>query len=109
MVYKDVHSHCYISLSSSPFSHPSNLMLDRLTGKIVHIDFGDCFEVAQTREKYPEKIPFRLTRMLVQVWYIGGKREERKFLQAMEITGIEGNFRLTSERVLQVREREISN
>ncbi|GMR47395.1 hypothetical protein PMAYCL1PPCAC_17590 [Pristionchus mayeri] len=67
--------------------HPSNLMLDRLTGKIVHIDFGDCFEVAQTREKYPEKIPFRLTRMLVQ---------------AMEITGIEGNFRLTSERVLEV-------
>lgn len=25
--------------------HPSNLMLDRQTGKIVHIDFGDCFEV----------------------------------------------------------------
>jgi serine/threonine-protein kinase mTOR len=25
--------------------HPSNLMLDRLTGKILHIDFGDCFEV----------------------------------------------------------------
>lgn len=39
--------------------HPSNLMLDRNTGKILHIDFGDCFEVAMTREKYPEKIPFR--------------------------------------------------
>jgi FKBP12-rapamycin complex-associated protein len=25
--------------------HPSNLMLDRITGKIIHIDFGDCFEV----------------------------------------------------------------
>ena len=25
--------------------HPSNLMLDRHTGKITHIDFGDCFEV----------------------------------------------------------------
>jgi len=25
--------------------HPSNLMLDRLSGKILHIDFGDCFEV----------------------------------------------------------------
>lgn len=25
--------------------HPSNLMLDRNSGKIVHIDFGDCFEV----------------------------------------------------------------
>ncbi len=29
--------------------HPSNLMLDRLTGKILHIDFGDCFEVAMRR------------------------------------------------------------
>lgn len=44
--------------------HPSNLMLDRLSGHILHIDFGDCFEVAMTREKFPEKIPFRLTRML---------------------------------------------
>jgi FKBP12-rapamycin complex-associated protein len=28
--------------------HPSNLMLHRNTGKIVHIDFGDCFEVSPT-------------------------------------------------------------
>jgi len=35
-----------------------------MTGKIVHIDFGDCFEVAMKREKFPERIPFRLTRML---------------------------------------------
>uniref|UniRef100_A0A0K0D0A5 Non-specific serine/threonine protein kinase n=1 Tax=Angiostrongylus cantonensis TaxID=6313 RepID=A0A0K0D0A5_ANGCA len=67
--------------------HPSNLMLDRLTGKIVHIDFGDCFDVAMTREKFPEKIPFRLTRMLVK---------------AMEVTGIEGNYRFTCERVLRL-------
>ena len=45
--------------------HPSNIMLQRFTGKIFHIDFGDCFEVAMKREKYPEKVPFRLTRMLV--------------------------------------------
>ena len=25
--------------------HPSNLMLDRVSGKVLHIDFGDCFEV----------------------------------------------------------------
>ncbi|XP_065842793.1 serine/threonine-protein kinase mTOR-like [Oscarella lobularis] len=67
--------------------HPSNLMLDRLTGHIVHIDFGDCFEVAMTREKFPEKIPFRLTRMLVK---------------AMEVTGIEGNFRMTCHHVMTV-------
>jgi len=44
--------------------HCSNLMLDRQSGKIVHIDFGDCFEVAMNRDKHPERVPFRLTRML---------------------------------------------
>ena len=83
-------------------------MLDRQTGKVLHIDFGDCFEVAMHREKYPEKgglnsyrfcacgacldnpcvhlqlVPFRLTRMLVN---------------AMEVAGIEGHFRYTCEKV----------
>ena len=45
--------------------HFKNIMLERYTGKIVHIDFGDCFEKAQTRDLKPEKVPFRLTRMLV--------------------------------------------
>jgi FKBP12-rapamycin complex-associated protein len=44
--------------------HPSNILLDQETGKVAHIDFGDCFEVAMHREKYPERVPFRLTRML---------------------------------------------
>lgn len=67
--------------------HPSNLLLDRVTGMIIHVDFGDCFEVAMTREKWPEKIPFRLTRMLVQ---------------AMEISGVEGTFRITGENTMRV-------
>ncbi len=62
-------------------------MLQRYTGKVVHIDFGDCFEVAMKREKFPEKVPFRLTRMLVK---------------AMEACGIEGNFRSTCEMVMKV-------
>lgn len=48
---------------------------------------GDCFEVAMNREKYPEKIPFRLTRMLVK---------------AMEVSGIEGSYRSTCERTMSV-------
>ncbi|KAH7327672.1 atypical/PIKK/FRAP protein kinase [Rhizoctonia solani] len=60
--------------------HPSNLMMNRVTGKVIHIDFGDCFEVAMHREKYPEKVPFRLTRMLVK---------------AMEVCGIGGSFKTT--------------
>lgn len=67
--------------------HPSNLMLDRVTGKIIHIDFGDCFEVATKREKYPERVPFRLTRMLTY---------------AMEVSNIEGSFRITCEHVMRV-------
>ena len=46
--------------------HCSNIMLDRQSGKLVHIDFGDCFEVAMLRDKFPEKVPFRLTRMMVK-------------------------------------------
>jgi hypothetical protein len=30
--------------------HPSNLMLNRHTGKILHIDFGDCFEALDPTE-----------------------------------------------------------
>lgn len=67
--------------------HPSNLMLDRVTGKIIHIDFGDCFEVAMNREKYPERVPFRLTRMLTF---------------AMEVSNIEGSFRTTCEHVMRL-------
>ncbi|KAF2153226.1 TOR1 phosphatidylinositol 3-kinase [Myriangium duriaei CBS 260.36] len=67
--------------------HPSNLMLDRTTGKIIHIDFGDCFEIAMHREKYPERVPFRLTRMLTF---------------AMEVSNIEGSFRTTCEHVMRV-------
>lgn len=99
--------------------HPSNLMLDRLSGKILHIDFGDCFEViiihqiviyiftnnfrkylitnclsicqvAMTREKFPEKIPFRLTRMLIK---------------AMEVIGINGTYKKTCESVMMVLRR----
>ena len=67
--------------------HPSNLMMSRKTGKIIHIDFGDCFEVAMKRDKFPEKVPFRLTRMLVK---------------ALEVSGIEGTFRIISEKVMEL-------
>jgi serine/threonine-protein kinase mTOR len=39
--------------------HPSNLMLDRYSGKLLHIDFGDCFEASMNREKFPEKVRAR--------------------------------------------------
>lgn len=67
--------------------HPGNVMLERSTGKVVHIDFGDCFEVAMLRKEFPEKVPFRLTRML---------------RRAMEVSGVEGTFRNTCEISMRV-------
>lgn len=67
--------------------HLSNLMINRSTGKICHIDFGDCFETAMHREKFPERVPFRLTRLLIN---------------AMELCSVEGTFRYTCERVMNV-------
>jgi FKBP12-rapamycin complex-associated protein len=54
---------------------------------MLHIDFGDCFEASMMRDKFPEKVPFRLTRMMVR---------------AMEVAGIEGNFRATCDEVMRV-------
>ena len=82
--------------------HPSNLLIHRLSGKLVHIDFGDCFEVrvcasgvclqlvlqvAMRRDRFPEGVPFRLTRMLVN---------------AMGASRLEGPFRMTCESVMRV-------
>ncbi|KAJ3270253.1 phosphatidylinositol kinase- protein kinase tor1 [Terramyces sp. JEL0728] len=67
--------------------HPLNIMIGRISGKVIHIDFGDCFEVAMHRKHFPERIPFRLTRMLVN---------------AMEINGYRGTFKITCEHVMRV-------
>jgi phosphatidylinositol kinase/protein kinase (PI-3 family) len=62
-------------------------MLQRSSGKVVHIDFGDLFEVTMTRKELPEKVPFRLTRLLIK---------------AMEACGIDGNYRFTCINVMEV-------
>jgi FKBP12-rapamycin complex-associated protein len=67
--------------------HLSNIMMKQWTAKLVHIDFGDCFEVAINRDKFPEKVPFRLTRML---------------RNGLEVSGIEGTFRNCCENLMQL-------
>nr|TKS13041.1 hypothetical protein D5086_0000053540 [Populus alba] len=58
------------------------------SGKILHIDFGDCFEVSINLGKFHEKVPFLLPRMRVM---------------AMEvISGTGGSFCFTFEDMMQV-------
>ena len=112
--YNTRHTHTHTHTVSPLSRHPSNLMLDRLTGRILHIDFGDCFEVAMTREKFPEKIPFRLTRMLTNAMEVSIPHSllppslfpsfppSLLSPHTIQVTGIEGNFRRTCMSVMSV-------
>ena len=62
--------------------HTANLMVHRGSGRVIHIDFGDCFEATKERKQMAEVIPFRLTRMMKA---------------AMGPCSIEGSFRGTCE------------
>ena len=48
--------------------HQSNIMIQRNTGKVNHIDFGDAFEAAVLRPNFLEKVPFRLTRVILNAF-----------------------------------------
>lgn len=67
--------------------HPSNIMVQRHTGRCLHIDFGDSFEVTMKRPVLAERVPFRLTRMMIN---------------ALDSGSYEGLFRKCCEDVLYV-------
>eukprot|EP00914_Ancora_sagittata_P025289 GHVO01050313.1.p1 GENE.GHVO01050313.1~~GHVO01050313.1.p1 ORF type:complete len:537 (-),score=47.64 GHVO01050313.1:17-1627(-) len=67
--------------------HPSNIMVNRNTGCTLNIDFGDCFEVTRLRDKHPERVPFRLTRMLCA---------------NLEPSGVHGSYRRSCESIITV-------
>jgi FKBP12-rapamycin complex-associated protein len=45
--------------------HLENLLLEQRTGLVVHIDFGFALEGARQRKQFPETVPFRLTRLMI--------------------------------------------
>lgn len=66
--------------------HLSNILLDNVTGELVHIDFGVAFEQGKLLP-IPELVPFRLTRNLID---------------GMGISGVEGVYRRCCEETLRV-------
>ena len=64
--------------------HGENILLQRQSGSVMHVDFNYIFWVGE-RLHYPERVPYRLTRNIVD---------------AMGITGVEGSFRAVCEIVL---------
>lgn len=70
--------------------HPSNILVMKGTGNVVHIDFSDIFEKASLRSYVHETVPFRLTRMIVR---------------ALGASGIHGVFDMTAEYVMTLMRR----
>ena len=67
--------------------HTENIMMKNEMCKLVHIDYGDCFEVCQKRPNFPEKVPFRLTRL---------------FVRALDVAGTDGTFSQCCRDVMTV-------
>ena len=66
--------------------HPSNIMMQRVSGKIVHIDFGDCFGILKLiirgcneKGKVPRKSAFQADKNVGQGH---GSLRNRGYLQA---------------------------
>ena len=66
--------------------HPFNILLDKTTAEVVHIDLGLAFDQAKLL-KIPETVPFRLTRDIVD---------------GFGSSGVEGVFRNSCEKTMTV-------
>lgn len=66
--------------------HLGNILLDHDTGEAIHIDFNLWFELGK-KMTTPEQVPFRLTHNLIR---------------AFGFAGLEGGFKRTSRKVLNL-------
>lgn len=70
--------------------HLGNILIDDTNGDIMHVDFNMLLNSGEVLG-VPEKVPFRLTRNIVD---------------GFGPTGIEGRFRTTFERVMRMMKSE---
>lgn len=73
--------------------HSQNILLDKLTGEVVHIDLGIAFDQGKTLP-VPELVPFRLTRDLVD---------------ALGVIGVRGVFLKSCENVVRTLREHHAN
>lgn len=66
--------------------HVQNILIDLKTAEVIHIDFGIAFEQGRILP-HPELIPFRLTRDMVA---------------PMGVCGVDGVFRKTCEKTMDI-------
>jgi ataxia telangiectasia mutated family protein len=65
--------------------HLNNILVDKLTGEVIHIDLGIAFDQGRALP-VPERVPFRLTPAIVD---------------GMGVNGVDGVFRCAAEESLR--------
>ena len=73
--------------------HGENILMDAMTGDVVHVDFSCLFDKGLELEK-PEVVPFRLTQNMVD---------------GLGVLGTEGLFRLSCQSSLDLLRRYAYN
>ena len=73
--------------------HSQNILLDKLTGEVIHIDLGIAFDQGKSLP-VPELVPFRLTRDLVD---------------ALGVVGVRGVFTKSCENVVHTLREHHAN
>jgi phosphatidylinositol kinase/protein kinase (PI-3 family) len=79
--------------------HPQNMLIDKRTGEMIHIDFGVAFEQGKTL-RTPERVPFRLTRDVIDA--MGVTKTRGTFVRCCEVAL--SVLRANSEALLTVCE-----
>lgn len=69
--------------------HLGNILIDKLTGGVILIDFGVCFDIGSSILAVPELIPFRLT------------TELRSVLQPLDATGLLRHYMTFCMKILR--------
>ncbi|XP_017776533.1 PREDICTED: serine-protein kinase ATM [Nicrophorus vespilloides] len=72
--------------------HLNNILLDKKTAEVIHIDFGIAFEQGKAL-KTPETVPFRLTRDIVD---------------GMGISGVDGCYTSSCEKTMSVLRNNVN-
>ena len=78
--------YCYIFFPGLGDRHLQNILIDKITAEVIHIDLGIAFEQGKILPT-PETIPFRLTRDIID---------------GFGPCGVEGTFRKCAETTLKV-------
>jgi ataxia telangiectasia mutated family protein len=71
--------------------HLNNILINKTTGELIHIDLGMIFEYSKRVLPIPEKVPFRLTRDMVDPILVEGVNGRFKHVAIHALSQLQQN------------------